>query len=208
MATIFAGDESGNLGFALNEGGTRYFVFSLMRFEDPVTAREQIEAFKRKQGFAGHEFSYNELIAQRWSGRVFDLIASLDFHGWVLIVDKQKLGKYYRALDNPSLYALFVTEAIERIPLPARANTILVLDEIDRSGRILYQIRRALKFAEIPQGFKKIVAKRSEGEPLIQVADLVSGAVHRWKRYGDTTHLEGVAHNLEISEFKEKKPPS
>jgi hypothetical protein len=29
MATIFAGDESGNLGFAFEEGGTRYFVVAL-----------------------------------------------------------------------------------------------------------------------------------------------------------------------------------
>ncbi|MCG3141618.1 MAG: hypothetical protein HDKAJFGB_02931 [Anaerolineae bacterium] len=209
MATIFAGDESGNLGFVFDKGDTRYYVISLARFPDPDGAREQIKVFKGHHHFSAHEFSFHEILAQRWSNQVFDFISTLEFHGWVLIVDKRKLSEFYRLLHGRSLYVLFLTEAISKIPFEARDKSILVLDEIDSSGQILHDIRRGLRVRGARQGFKKIVAKRSLREPLIQVSDLIAGVVHRWKQFGETTLLEGIAHRLTITEFQEeKKTPS
>lgn len=68
------------------------------------------------------------------------------------------------------------------ISFEARDKSILVLDEIDSSGQILHDIRRGLRVRGARQGFKKIVAKRSLREPLIQVSDLIAGVVHRWKQ--------------------------
>ncbi|MBI4674211.1 MAG: DUF3800 domain-containing protein [Chloroflexi bacterium] len=209
MATIFAGDESGNLGFEFAAGGTRYYVVSLARFPDPDEARGKIEKFKVERHFGRGEFSFHELIAQQWRGQVFDFVSTLDFVGWVTVIDKRKLSEFYQLLDSRSLYVLFLTEAVTRIPAEKRNESILVLDEIDQSGEILHEVRRGLQVRGVRGSFKKIVAKRSSSEPLIQVADLIAGAVHRWKRYGETTLLEGLAHKLEISEFREeKKSPS
>lgn len=182
-----------------------YYIVALARFRDPNRERERIEAFKAEHHFGGQEFSFHEIMAQRWRSQVFDFVSTLDFSGWVLVVDKRKLSEFYQLLDNRSLYVSFLAEAVTRIPVEMRHESILVLDEIDRSGEILNRVRRGLQVRGVRKSFKKIVAKRSSSEPLIQVADLIAGVVHRWKRYGETTLLEGVAHKLDISEFREDK---
>lgn len=206
MATIFAGDESGSLG--VEEAATRYLVPALVRFEDPDKTRSQIESFKSQHSFGARELTFHELSNKRQSQAIFDFLVKLDFRGWILIVDKQNLPVMLKITSNQGRYVYLVIEAITRIPLAQREQSILVLDEFDQSGQVLGEIRNGLKVSGIERGFKKIIAKRSSSGPLIQIADLIAGAAHRWKRYGENTLLNALKPNLEISEFLEKKPPS
>ncbi len=65
MATIFAGDESGNLGFAFDRGATKHLVLALVRFEDADASRQAIEAFKVRRRLTGRDLSYHELAIHR-----------------------------------------------------------------------------------------------------------------------------------------------
>ena len=104
-------------------------------------------------------------------------MSKLSFTAWTLVVDKNALTEPYSAMPKNSLYAYFLSEAIRLIPEEKRVNSTLILDEFDRSGKTLLELRRVLKRRGIVHGFKKIVAKRSTGESLIQIADLIAGAV-------------------------------
>ncbi len=204
MATIYAGDESGNLDLKFDEGATRYFVIALVRFDNPDSARGEIESFKKMNVLDDRELAFHEISSKRWGNKVFDFLATLTFRGWVLIADKHHLPSYLRTIPDPSRYAQLVIETFTLVPLALREQSVLVLDEFDQSGQALHEIRFGLRVSGIERGFKKIVAKRSSSEPLIQVADLIAGAAHRWKRYGETTLLEAIADKLEIAEFKKK----
>ena len=205
MATIIAGDESGNLGFAFNKNATTHFVIALLRFEDADPARRSIDTFKSDRRLKDRDLSFHELAIHRWSKTVFDFVASLQFEGWVLAVNKQELEDPFRAFSSTTLYSYTVSEALSFIPYEYRRNSVVILDEIDESGRILLEIGRVLKLRGIHRGFKKIVAKRSSSEPLLQVADLIAGSVYQSIAKGDDSYLSQIRNKLNLRFFPEKR---
>lgn len=209
MATIFAGDESGNLGFAFDKNATTHFVLALLRFEDADSVRQRFEIFKSERKLKHRDLSFHELAIHRWSKVVFDYVGSLPFEGWVLVIDKRILPEPYRVFPIPTLYAYAVSEAMARIPYEKRYNSVVILDEIDGSGKVLLEVGRLMKLRGIHRGFKKIVSKRSRSEPLLQIADLVAGSVFQSVARGDDTLLATVRSKLLFSFFPEnEKPPS
>ncbi len=104
-------------------------------------------------------------------------------------------------MSKTNLYAFFASEAISHIPFDQRDRCNLVLDEFDRSGKILVEIKRALKTRGIERGFKKITAKRPTSEPLIQIADLIAGAVHREITEGNNLLFGKIKLKLSLDEF-------
>lgn len=209
MPFLFSGDESGNLNFAFSQGGTWYFIVALVGFDQPDEIRQRIEKFKHERGLVGREFSFHEITSQRLKERLLRFLATLRFTAWVLVVRKDTLAVPYRAMQRNTLYAFLVSEAIRQIPLEQRNNSNLILDEFDRSGKVLLELGRVLKAQEIVRGFKKIAAKRSSSEPLIQVADLIAGAVFQRFAKGDERFLQLIAEKVTVVEFPTKeKPPS
>jgi hypothetical protein len=120
----------------------------------------------------------------------------------VLVVNKKELSTPYTLIKKKSLYALFVSEAVAFIPLKLRDGANLVLDEYDQSGWVLHQVRNLLKAKGLAAGFKKIVARRSSSEPLIQVADLVAGAAHQVSANGASTLFNKIAKKVIVAELE------
>lgn len=82
-------------------------------------------------------------------------------------------------MSSLEFYVFFAAEAIELIPAEKRQNAILVLDEYGSAEAIELKLRQYLKRRKVPKLFRRVSAKRSTSEPLIQIADLVSGAILR-----------------------------
>lgn len=201
MATIFAGDESGNLGFAFTEGGTPIFVLALVSFNDLDLARFEVGNFKLSNKLVGSDLSFHKTTSQTLRERFFDSLNTLDMTAWVLVVRKDNLDRTLVKMPKPDLYALFLSEAIIRIPLSYRARGVLVLDAFDRAGRILLAVGRMLKAHGMNRGFKKITTRRSASEPLIQVADMIAGAAFWQFGRQEGRLLERLNHEVVISEY-------
>lgn len=65
------------------------------------------------------------------------------------------------------------------IPTEKRANATLILDEFGSAETLRKELRRFMTVRAIPRHFKKVEVRRSRSEPLIQVADMVAGAILR-----------------------------
>lgn len=87
-----------------------------------------------------------------------------------------------RRLD---FYVYFVTELIRMIPPEKREGATLILDEFGSAAQVRTELRRFMSARDIPRHFKRVLVKRSRSEPLIQVADLVAGAILRRDTKGD-----------------------
>ena len=81
-----------------------------------------------------------------------------------------------RRLD---FYLFFITELLQSIPAEQREKSTLILDEFGGEPDLPLEFRRYMKRRNIPRHFSRVLTKRSKSEPLIQVADLVAGAVLR-----------------------------
>lgn len=127
-----------------------------------------------------YEFKYHRLTSQRLRNVVFEVLSREDFKVWAIIVDKFALPDYFRFMSGLDFYMYFLTELIQMIPREDQENAILILDEFGGKNNIAASIRKALKIRDLKSPFKRIVAKQSQVEPLIQVADLMAGAIsHR-----------------------------
>ena len=95
------------------------------------------------------------------------------------MVDKTLLPEIFRAMRRIDFYLFCITELLQSIPVEKREKSTLILDEFGGEPALPLEFRRYMKRRNIPRHFSRVLTKRSKSEPLIQVADLVAGAVLR-----------------------------
>jgi len=200
---VFAGDESGDVSLNFAKGASRYFVMAVIGTEEPDALRQMLARLRQTNHLpANYDFSFNALSARRLRERVFRALGEADFDAWAVIVDKTALPDIFRLTSSLDLYLYFVTEAIQLIPPARREGATLILDEFSPALDISAALRRFLKTRNIPRHFKRVLAKRSQSEPLIQVADLVAGAVLRRDAQGDSEAYDWVEKKIrQVQEF-------
>jgi hypothetical protein len=208
-ALIFAGDEAGDVSFRFDRGATRHFVITIIGTGQPDTLREALRQLRGHYNLPSrYEFSFHDTTSTHLRTALWKTLPQLDFHVWAVIADKERLPDAFLAMHPRGLYVFFVTEAIHLIPEPAREGSVLLLDEFDRSGKTLAEVKRTLKLRHIRRGFKKIRARRSHGEDLVQIADLAAGAVLRRYAKGDERAYRVFEPKIQVLlEFWKENPP-
>ncbi len=193
LTFTFAGDESGDVSFKFEKGASRYFVVTAIGTSQPQALRQVLEAVKERHRLSPHyEFSFNDLGSHHLRQTVFAALAQADFEAWAVIADKTALPDTFRLMKRLDFYLYFVTELLQSIPSERRAGATLILDEYGAEGSLPLELRRYLKARNIPRQFQRVLVKRSQSEPLIQVADLVGGAVLRRDARGEAEAYEAV----------------
>jgi hypothetical protein len=203
LALTFAGDESGDVSFTFDKGASRFFVVAAIATADPDALRQLLADLRRRSGLpAEYEFSFNALSSAPLRERVFIALAQADFEGWAVIVDKTTLSDPFRVMRRLDFYLYFVTELIRLIPPAKREGATLILDEFGSATTQRTELRRFMAARDIPRHFKRIVIRRSRSEPLIQIADLVAGAILRRDAKGEADAYDYVAQKLrQVLEF-------
>jgi hypothetical protein len=93
-------------------------------------------------------------------------------------------------------YLYFVSELISQIPPAKREGAILILDEYGYPDQTRNELKRIMKVREIKHGFRRISIRRSQSEPLIQVADLVAGAILRRDAHKQSEAYDMIAEKI------------
>lgn len=205
MVTLtFAGDESGDVSFSFGKGASRYFVVAVIATAAPETLRQLLADLRLRSGLpADYEFSFNALSSAPLRRRVFAALAGADFEGWAVVVDKTTLPDPFKVMRRLDFYLYFVTELMQLIPSAKREGATLILDEFGSASQVRTELRRFMKVRDIPRQFKRILIKRSKSESLIQVADLVAGAILRRDARDDVGAYDYVAAKLQrVLEFR------
>src|SRR3990172_2160863 len=181
MITLtFAGDESGDVSFAFGKVALRYFVVAAIATAEPDGLRQQLADLRRSSALPrDYEFKFNTLSSRALRRRAFETLAEADFEAWAVVVDKTTLPDPFRVMRGLDFYVYFLTELIQLIPPTARDGATLILDEFGSAARLRAELRRFMQARGIPRHFKRVLAKRSRSESLIQIADLVAGAILR-----------------------------
>jgi hypothetical protein len=200
----FAGDESGDVSFAFDKGASRYFVLAVIGTQQPDAVRQVLANVRLGARLPErYEFSFNSLSAAKLRRRVFAALAGADFETWAVVVDKTVLPDSFRVMRRMEFYLYFVSEALQLIPAHQREGATVILDEFGGAEKVRTELRRVLAVRGIPRQFKRILAKRSQSEPLIQVADLLAGAILRRDSRGDTDAYEVVEPKIKrLLEFR------
>ncbi len=208
-ALVFAGDEAGDTSFRFDRGATRYFVIAIIGTSQPDTLRETLRQLRRQYNLPSqYEFSFHSTTSTRLRMALWETLPQLDFRIWAVIIDKKQLPDAFLAMQSRTLYVFFITEAIRLISEPEREGNILLLDEFDRSGKTLAEMKRTLKLRHIRRGFKKIRTCRSYSEDLVQIADWTAGTMLRRYTRRDNRGYQILEPKIQaLLEFWIQNPP-
>ena len=194
LTFTFAGDEAGDVSFNFGKGASRYFVMAVIGTTEPVRLRQTLVGVREELRLpAAYEFSFNEMSSARVRERTFTALRRADFEAWALVVDKTLLPKPFIVFRRLDFYLFCITELLQSIPVEQREKATLILDEFGGEPELPLQFRRYMKRREIPRHFSRVLTKRSKSEPLIQVADLMAGAVLRRDTQNDSESFDMVA---------------
>ncbi|MBI5712443.1 MAG: DUF3800 domain-containing protein, partial [Chloroflexi bacterium] len=199
----FAGDEAGDASLNFEKGASRYFVVAVVATQDADALRSVLIDLRRRENLsASFEFHFNSLASARLREKVLTAVRNADFMAWALLVDKTTMSFALRDLSGMEFYLHCVAELINRVPVEYRRKGTLILDEVGSAKVALSQLKRTLKNHNIKHEFSRIFFRRSRSEDLIQVADLVAGAILRRDAKKDSEAFELIEGRiLDIFEY-------
>ena len=171
-------DESGCSGFKLGKGSTSHFVVAMVIFDDFKEAERTsaIIADARKRLRVKPEFKFSK-SSDAVRDQFFSAVTNCRFIARALVVNKSKIYSTHLRGDADSFYNFFVQNLIKH------DGDILVDANVKIDGSGDREFRRALQSYLRREGsagkVKKVTFVDSKGDNLIQLADMVCGAIAR-----------------------------
>jgi len=188
----FAGDEAGDASLRFERGASSHFVVAIVGTQEPDRLRESLDGLRLEFHLpAGFEFKFHGLSNRLLRTRLWSVLEPVDFRVWAVVVNKRRLPDTIRIMPPRTFYVYFVSEAIRLVPEHWREGAPLWIDEFDRSGKTIAELKRTFGLRGLRYGLKRIRAVRSRSEGLVQIADLAAGALLRHYSRGES---EGYGH--------------
>jgi len=176
-------DDSGDPGFKLGKGSSDYFVIALVIFDDTLAAEAtalKIKQYRRKVGFSDNsEFKFNKSRPEVKAGFLHCLYEE-EFRIRALVVPKKDIYSPELRSNRNSFYSYII-----KLVLQNSGGTIENAKiKIDGSGdRVFRKSFTAYLRKELNQGDRYVVKNcklvDSKSNVLIQMADMVAGAIRR-----------------------------
>ncbi len=176
-------DDSGDPGFKFDKGSTKFFVISLVIFDDELEAEKTAIAIKdlrRELRFSDHsEFKFyksSKDVRQKFLNKV----CGFQFRVRSLVVDKSLIRSEELRHNKNSFYGYVIKTALKYSEGKIKNAKIKIDGSGDRVFRknFLGYLRRQLNSTDlkIMENCKLVDSKQNV---LIQLADMVAGSVHR-----------------------------
>lgn len=175
-------DESGDAGFKLGQGSSTHLVVAAVCFTDRNVAAAcdaAIGEFRRAAGLSDRfEFHFSQ-TREDISLELLRVVEPFEFRFSACFMDKTQADVTSNRPAGPDLLAELAGQALQS--LSGLAEAVVVVDgELPKP--LQSQIERRLKAINRerdPRPVKKVKFSRSQGNNLLQLADVVSGAIFR-----------------------------
>lgn len=169
-------DDSGDPGTALDRGSSRFFVLSAVCFSDSETAdfvRHQLIQLKASFGWSQTQEFKSSKMKYQLIERVLFGIDFARVQVLATFVDKQSL-----AAESKESFGLATALANYLETLAPLLSDAVV--KFDGSGSAQHKrLLRKIVLDSAGGGVKSFSLQRSNGEPLVQLADLTAGVLRK-----------------------------
>ncbi|MBI5971008.1 MAG: DUF3800 domain-containing protein [Deltaproteobacteria bacterium] len=191
-------DDSGDPGFKMGKGSSEVFVIALVIFDDPLDAEETALKIKRlKQGLRLHEkyeFKFNK-CSKDFRCKFLSTVADSNFRVRAIVMPKKNIYGDELCRSRESFYNYAI-----KMALKYHGGTIVDAKiRLDGHGDRRFKramtnyLRRELNNPD-KKVFKDLKIVDSHTNILIQLADMVAGAIHR-SYYAEKTD-KGLYRNI------------
>ncbi len=176
-------DESGDPGLKLNQGSTPIFVVTLVVFKDVSLAEDvnaAIKSHRSKIGFAANrEFHFANLKPALRVG-FLETVAPFGFEYYSIVINKRNLtgpGFHFKE----SFYKYSCRLVMNNAKAVLNNATVIIDGSGDKTFRreLAAYFRRQANDQDNPQRVVKVQLHDSHTDDLVQLADMICGAVAR-----------------------------
>jgi len=198
-------DESGDAGFKLGQGSSTYFIIALVifdNFEDAESTAQRIKSLRKNLKLdESFEFKFNKMN-NYLRLQFLENMRNCPFRVRAMVVDKRLLRSDTLRRNKEKFYSYFVKAILQNNCKTIEGAKLRVDGSGDRAFKKAFSgyLRRELGNILDDTKFRD-----SKNDDLIQLADMVAGAMHRFhddeKR--DEGFLERIRHKVQDAwEFK------
>ncbi|HEX5505384.1 MAG TPA: DUF3800 domain-containing protein [Thermomicrobiales bacterium] len=192
-------DESGDTGFRFDRGSTRYFVVTLLLVDDPLPLHAAVDDLKRDLHFSPRaEFKFAK-SSHTVRERFLETINPLAFGVRALIVDKLAITRP-QMRNKETFYNYFVRLVLD-YDYGSISRATLILDESVRSRKSKEEfrtyLRRMLNTEVDSPKLTKITYHRSHADNLLQVNDMVCGAIYAAYNKGEPRYRQIIKRHIQ-----------
>ena len=191
-------DESGDAGMKVAQGASKFFVVTAVLFEDRDEANqcdERINLIRTELGLSEHfEFHFNK-CSQSIRRAFLEAMAPYSFFYLAVVVNKTKLHSPAIAIKESLIK--YSTRLVFENAKPYLRDAIVVVDASgskDFRNQLSRYLKKRIKDDNGARVVKKVKTARSAGNNLLQLADMVSGAVWHSFKHQDVSHRQLIAH--------------
>ena len=176
-------DDSGDPGFKLDKGSTKYFIIAMVIFDDDLEAEKTAIAIKELRRELKWP-DYREFRFYKSSRdirlRFLEKIKHFNFRIRALVVDKSIIRSDELRANKDKFYAYFIKEVLKHSGLTIKDAKVKIDGSGDRIFRrnFLSYLRRELNDGERTI-MKHCKMEDSKTNVLIQFADMAAGAINR-----------------------------
>lgn len=177
-------DESGDTGFKMNAGSSRYFTIALVIFYDHAEAircDQGIEVLKQQLDWMSyHEFHFNhnsDTIRQIF----LRAISSYKFFYYAVVIDKTNYQLLGYPCTNKQYFYHYTCGLVFSYVKDILVNATVIIDESGNQEfcRRLTKYLRDMFNHKNKHLIKKVKMQRSASNNLIQLADYIAGVINR-----------------------------
>jgi hypothetical protein len=178
-------DESGDAGFKFGRGSSKYFVIAAVVFTDNFSADScdrAIEALRRDHAFSlEREFHFTE-CSDKLREAFFRCVAPEAFSYYAFVIDKARLYAGAPTFsDGKSFYQFAVSVVCDNARKLMRDAKVVIDKHGDRAFKQQLEktLKRQMTDADGCCLIRKVRMEASHSNNLVQLADMVCGAVAR-----------------------------
>lgn len=191
-------DESGDAGMKLGQGSSDFFVVTAVLFEDHDEATQcdhRIDLIRSELGLSErYEFHFNK--CHKTIREVFlDKVSSFDFFYLAVVLNKKELtAPGFKVKESLIKYT---SRLVFENAKPYLTDAIVVIDGSgtkDFRNQLSAYLKKRIKDDGGQRLIRKVKTSRSDGNNLVQLADMVSGAIWRSLRHHDASLRRLIAH--------------
>lgn len=187
-------DESGDPGFKIEEGSSRFFIVALVIFDDEEEAEcatKRLEELKINWGKnKGFEFKFTKLN-KKHRLEILEAALEFDFKIRAVIFDKVKMNELQLRHFQKNYYQYALRSLLKRSNGGIR-NAVVKIDSLGQEHyrrNLLDYFEKHIGKGEFPI-MKKLIFQDSKYNVLIQLADIVAGSLRKsFERRGNDAQV-------------------
>lgn len=185
LAMLIFMDESGDTGFKFHLSSSRYFVLTVVIFENLESAEKANTAINNIRNELklpdGFEFKFSTNTSDIVKTKFLKKLSSHDFRYRSVIIDKTALIKHEPGSPESNLYRVVTNELFLRAENRV-SNAAVFIDRTAKSQTFIRDFNKYLR-KRLNTNIQKLIGqvrhKDSKSNNLLQLADMVCGAVYR-----------------------------